>query len=259
MNLLPQCGFGGIEPAVDAPHRTYQVNHPSGADLRRELATQQITQHPTAREQVIQVRFVDPPHDRYVGGRHRLRLVIEPGAAQLQDPGLPSHKQVERADNHRFTLNMPASVSSTAKNNSLAQARRSWRAASSHPPTAQPATSPCPSRTRPPPKLLLLTCDLARVNIEERRQLAQRSVAPQRRKRDLRVKGRRVVSPQHRLARNILAALRQKLQLAECSDYPRHLSNNLSARTSTVNERSHLKLTPPESIGGDGMKITGTA
>ena len=37
--------------------------------------------HPASRERVVQMKLVDPPHDRQIDGRHRLRHVVDAAAA----------------------------------------------------------------------------------------------------------------------------------------------------------------------------------
>ena len=57
------------------PIRRIIVGDPLPTD-RDALATQQIAQHPAARERIVEVQLVDPPHDRQFGGRHRTGLII---------------------------------------------------------------------------------------------------------------------------------------------------------------------------------------
>src|SRR5438046_357150 len=72
------------------------------------LAAQQITQHPTARERVVEMQRVDPPHDRKLGRRYRRRLVVQAAPVQLQQLRLPCQRQTVTTIDHRFALSSPA-------------------------------------------------------------------------------------------------------------------------------------------------------
>jgi len=78
-----------VWPAVDRldTHSPHHRRDPLPTD-RDTLATQQITQHSAARERVVEVQFVDPPHDRQIAGRHRTRIVVQAAAADPQQFGL---------------------------------------------------------------------------------------------------------------------------------------------------------------------------
>jgi hypothetical protein len=57
-----------MRPAIDRldAHPPHHRRDPLPTD-RDTFASQQIAQHPTARERVVQVQLIDPPHDRQVG------------------------------------------------------------------------------------------------------------------------------------------------------------------------------------------------
>src|SRR5205823_9731582 len=116
VDLVPSSRFGGIRPAIERldPHPPHHRRDPLAAD-RDALPTQQIAQHPTARERVVEVQFVDPPHDRKIGRGHRAWLVIEAAAAEPQNFRLPPQRQSMTAVDHRFALSMPALPSAPAK------------------------------------------------------------------------------------------------------------------------------------------------
>ena len=82
---------------------------------RDALTPQQIPQHPTARERVIKVQFVDPAHDRQIGGRHGAGVVIQAATAEPQQLRLPCQRQVMAPLDHRFALNSPALPSAPDK------------------------------------------------------------------------------------------------------------------------------------------------
>jgi hypothetical protein len=65
---VPLCGFRGVRPAIERldAHPTHHRGDPLAPD-RDALATQQIAQHPTARERVVEMQLIDPTHDRQIG------------------------------------------------------------------------------------------------------------------------------------------------------------------------------------------------
>jgi hypothetical protein len=74
-----------MRPAIERldPHPQHHGRNPFPPD-RDALAAQQIAQHPTACEWVVEVQFVDPAHHRQIGGRYRTRSVIQAAAAEPQ-------------------------------------------------------------------------------------------------------------------------------------------------------------------------------
>ena len=94
MDLVARRGFRRVRPAVDRldSHPPHHRGDTLAPDLDA-LAAQQIAQHPAARERVIEMQFVDPPHDPQVGRRHRTWLVVEAAPAQLQDLCLARQRQ----------------------------------------------------------------------------------------------------------------------------------------------------------------------
>jgi hypothetical protein len=73
-----------------------------------------VTQHPAARERVVEVQLVDPPHDRQIGGRRRTRIVIQ-ATADPQQFGRSAQCQPVSAVDHRFALGNPALPSAADK------------------------------------------------------------------------------------------------------------------------------------------------
>src|ERR1043166_1874778 len=61
------------------------------------------------------MQFVDPPHQRQVGGRHRPRQVVDAAAADVQDFRLLRDRQVMGTVDHRFALSNPALVGAPSK------------------------------------------------------------------------------------------------------------------------------------------------
>src|SRR5277367_1187585 len=105
-----------MRPAIDRldPHPPHHRRDPLPSD-RNTLAAQQVTQHPTARERVVEVQLVDPPHDRQIDDRHRTRIVIQAATADPQHLGLAAQCQPVSAVDHRFALGKPALPSAADK------------------------------------------------------------------------------------------------------------------------------------------------
>ena len=61
---MPRRGLAGVRAAIDRldPHALHQRRDMPAAD-RDALAPQQIAQHPRARERILEMQFVEPPHD----------------------------------------------------------------------------------------------------------------------------------------------------------------------------------------------------
>src|SRR6185503_20135711 len=79
------------------------------------FAVQQVPQHPGAGEWIIEMQFVDPTHDRQLGGRHRSRPVIDGAPAELEQLRLTLQRNVMVPIDHRFAPNRPALLSAPAK------------------------------------------------------------------------------------------------------------------------------------------------
>jgi hypothetical protein len=116
IDLMARRRLRRVRPAIERldPHAPHHRRDPLAAD-RDALATQQIAQHPAARERVVEMQFVDPPHHYQIGRRHRPGPVVEAASAQLEDRGLPDQGELVLAVDHRFALNMPALLSAPAK------------------------------------------------------------------------------------------------------------------------------------------------
>src|ERR1700685_4471228 len=71
--------------------------------------------NPVPRERIFQMQLVDAAHQREVLGGHRLGLVIDAAAADVQDLGLADDRKVVGAVDHRFALSMPALMSAPSK------------------------------------------------------------------------------------------------------------------------------------------------
>src|SRR5476651_1678874 len=116
VDLVARRGFRRIRIAIKRldPH---PLHHPRDALATDPdtLSPQQIAQHPAARERVVEMQLIDPPHDRQIARRYRTGPVVEATAAQLQDLGLPGQRKIMLTVNHRFALSMPALLSAPAK------------------------------------------------------------------------------------------------------------------------------------------------
>ena len=78
IDLVPRRGLARVRPPIDRldPHALHQRRDMAAAD-RNALALQHVAQHPAARERIVEMQFVDAPHDLQVLGRNRPRLVID--------------------------------------------------------------------------------------------------------------------------------------------------------------------------------------
>ena len=116
INLVTRRWLAGVRPAIDRldSHALHQRRHMATAD-RDALALQEIAQHPAACEGVVEMQFVEPPHDLQVLGRNRPGLIVDGATANVQDLRLPGERQVVIAVNHRFALSKPALVSAPSK------------------------------------------------------------------------------------------------------------------------------------------------
>ena len=116
VDLVARRRLRRVRPAIER-RNAHALHHRRDALApdRDALAPQQIAQHPAARERVIQMQLVDPPHHRQIGRRHRPGPVIQAAAAQLQDRRLPGQRKLVLAVDHRFALSMPALLSAPAK------------------------------------------------------------------------------------------------------------------------------------------------
>ena len=75
------------------PHPLHQRLHMTTADLA-PLGGQQPSQHPRAGEWELQMQFVETPHDREVGVRHRPRQVVDAATADAQNLRLLDDRRI---------------------------------------------------------------------------------------------------------------------------------------------------------------------
>ena len=70
IDLVARCRLRRVWPAIERrdPHAFHHRRDPLAAD-RDALATQQIAQHPAARERVVEMQLVDPSHDPQIRRR----------------------------------------------------------------------------------------------------------------------------------------------------------------------------------------------
>ncbi len=61
------------------------------------------------------MQFVEPPHQREVGGRHRPRQIVHTATADAQNLRLLGDRQVVVTVDHRFALSNPALVSAPSR------------------------------------------------------------------------------------------------------------------------------------------------
>jgi len=116
INLVARHGFAGVRAAVNCLdfHALHQCRDMAAAN-RNPFAVQHVAQHSTARERVIEMQFVEPPHDFQILGRYGPRLVIDGAPANAERLRLPGDRKVVIPVDHRFALSMPALVSAPSK------------------------------------------------------------------------------------------------------------------------------------------------
>src|SRR3954454_8490043 len=116
VDFVPRPRLRRVGLAVDRldPHPPHQRGNQFPAN-HHPLATQQVAQHPAARQRVVQMQLIDPTHDRKLRRRNRPRLVVEGAPAQPQQLGLPPQRKAMVTVDHRFALSKPAWLSAPAK------------------------------------------------------------------------------------------------------------------------------------------------
>ena len=80
------------------PHPPHQRLDMPAADLA-PLGSQQASQHTRTGEGILKVQPIETLHDRQIGGRYRVRQIIN-AAADLQDFRLPGDRQIVLAVDH---------------------------------------------------------------------------------------------------------------------------------------------------------------
>jgi hypothetical protein len=115
MDLVARRRLRGVRPAIERrdPDAPDHPRDPLAAD-HDALDTQRIAQHPAARERVVEMPLVDPPHDHRIGRRHWPGPLAEAASAQLQDRRLPNQGEIVLALDHRFALSTPVLPSAPA-------------------------------------------------------------------------------------------------------------------------------------------------
>src|SRR4051794_1691339 len=116
IDLVARRRLRGVRLAVDRldAHPLHQRRDTPAAD-RDPLLAQEIAQHPAACEGELEMEFVDPPHDREFGRRHRPGRVGDAAAADPERLCLLRDRQVVLAVDHRFALGRPALPSAPSK------------------------------------------------------------------------------------------------------------------------------------------------
>ena len=116
VDLVARRRLARIRPPIDRldPHPLHQRRDMPAAD-DDALAPQQIAQHPRSGEGIIEMQFVETPHQLQVLGRHRPRLVIDRAPRKAEHPGLPFDREGVAAIDHRFALSRPALLSAPSK------------------------------------------------------------------------------------------------------------------------------------------------
>src|SRR5215212_4594410 len=116
INLVSRRGFAGPWPPIQCldAHPAHQRPHMHPPDARA-LVDQHGPHHPTARERMVQMPFVDPAHHREISGRNRPRLAIQGGARDTQQIRLGDEREIVAPVDHRFAPGRPALPSTPDK------------------------------------------------------------------------------------------------------------------------------------------------
>ena len=130
VGLLGALTFYGLDSMnaaeKNAMRQLAMRGEPYTADERRDLldycqsdvdalVSEQVAQHPAARERVLQVQLVDAPHQLQVRFADRLEVVVHRAAADVQQLGLALDGQLVVTVDHRLALSNPALVSAPSK------------------------------------------------------------------------------------------------------------------------------------------------
>jgi hypothetical protein len=116
VNLMPRRRLARVRATIDRgyAHALHQRRHMATTD-DDAFAPQKITQHPRPGEGMIEMQFVDTPHELQILGRDRPRLVIDRAAGDAERSRLAGDGEFVAAVDHRFTLSNPALVSAPDK------------------------------------------------------------------------------------------------------------------------------------------------
>jgi hypothetical protein len=87
--------FRGIWLAVDGldSHLFHQRFYVPATNLQA-LLPEQVAQHPAAGKRIVEMQFVDPPHQPQILSRDRARLVVDSAAADIHNFRLFSNGKI---------------------------------------------------------------------------------------------------------------------------------------------------------------------
>ena len=74
-----------------------------------------IPQHSGTHERVLQMQFVDTPHQFQITGTHRMGLIVDGTAADANQLSLALNRKGMATVDYRFALSNPALVSALSK------------------------------------------------------------------------------------------------------------------------------------------------
>lgn len=78
-------------------------------------APEEVAQHPGAGKWILQMEFVNPPHQGQYRRRDRGRLVVGRRAGHPKELALPDNGQWVGSVDHRFALSKPALMSAPSQ------------------------------------------------------------------------------------------------------------------------------------------------
>ncbi len=116
IDLVPRRRLRGVGAAVERLdvhllHERSDVTPAHAVALR----VQEPLQHPASRERVVEMQFVDPAHQRQIGGWDGTGQVVDAAPADPQNACLAGDRKSVTAVDHFLALSNPALLSAPAK------------------------------------------------------------------------------------------------------------------------------------------------
>ena len=113
---MTRCRFRGVRAAVDRldAHLLHQRGDVEPPGLQ-PFSPQKPLQHPASGKRVVEMKFVDPPHQGQIAVRYWTRRIIDAATTEPEKPRLAHDRQFVFAVDHFFPLSNPALPSAPAK------------------------------------------------------------------------------------------------------------------------------------------------
>ncbi len=110
---MPQAGAGLAGDGRDA-HVAHEGGHVAPTDPLA-VAPEEVVQHPRAGKRILQMEFVNPPHQGQDCRRDRGRLVVGCRASHPEELALPDNGPWVGSVDHRVALSQPALMSAPSQ------------------------------------------------------------------------------------------------------------------------------------------------